>query len=70
MEIEEPEPEPGHKKLNQDDLYIKSFKPITIDDKVNKISSGTDFTFAWNDQSLYSWGFGMNYVLLNGQEDD
>jgi alpha-tubulin suppressor-like RCC1 family protein len=28
------------------------------------------FTLGWNSSNLYSWGFGMNYVLLNGQEED
>ncbi len=34
------------------------------------ISAGSEFCFGWNDESLYSWGFGSNFVLLNGQEDD
>ena len=65
MEIEEVKP-----KLVEENLYIKSYKDIHFDETVTKISAGTDFTFAWNENSLYSWGVGMNFVLLNGCEED
>ena len=51
-------------------MYVKSFRKINIPSRVNRIKAGAEFCFGWNDESLYSWGFGSNYVLLNGQEDD
>lgn len=37
---------------------------------MTRISAGSQFCFGWNEQSLYSWGFGSNFVLLTGQEDE
>jgi alpha-tubulin suppressor-like RCC1 family protein len=31
---------------------------------------GENFGFAWNKESLYSWGMGEGYVLLNGEENE
>jgi alpha-tubulin suppressor-like RCC1 family protein len=39
--------------------------------QITKISAGSEFAFAWNNLTeLYSWGFGMNYVLLNGEQNE
>jgi alpha-tubulin suppressor-like RCC1 family protein len=51
-------------------VYIKSFKKIELEEKITHITSGSEFSLAWNEKSLYTWGFGMNYVLLNGEEED
>lgn len=69
MEIESPIKD-VEQKLKEKDIYIKSFKKISFDEKISKITSGAQFSFGWNQQSLYSWGFGYNFVLLNGEEED
>lgn len=68
MEIEEGAE--VRQKMKEENIYIKSFRKINIDSKLSRIQAGSEFCFGWNQDSLYSWGFGSNYVLLNGQEDD
>jgi alpha-tubulin suppressor-like RCC1 family protein len=51
-------------------MYIKSIKPIPFPDKVDHLTAGSEFVYAWNEKELYSWGFGMNFVLLNGEEEN
>lgn len=37
---------------------------------VTHISAGSNFSYAWNHEHLYTWGMGFSYVLLNGSEDN
>lgn len=69
MEVESPI-KAINPKLKEENIYIKSFKKIEFNEKINKITSGAQFSFGWNQESLYSWGFGYNFVLLNGEEED
>lgn len=43
---------------------------IELPDAVANIAAGDNFGFAWNASSLYTWGMGYGYVLLNGEEND
>ena len=63
------------KKYLQKNIYIKSLRQVKFSEDVAPSSiitdiaggAGSEFAFAWNNKTdLYSWGFGMNYVLLNG----
>lgn len=56
--------------MQEHNIYIKSIRPIPIPSKVTQIIAGSEFVYAWNENELYSWGFGMNYVLLNGEEEN
>lgn len=62
------------KKFEEKNTYIKSVRPLTFPEDnapkglITNIAAGSEFAFAWNNLTeLYSWGFGMNYVLLTGE---
>jgi hypothetical protein len=46
MEVEEPQAYVS--KLKEENMYIKSYKPIPIDERVTRISAGSEFCFGWN----------------------
>lgn len=48
-------------------MYIRTPVKIELPEPVTNIGAGENFAFAWNKQSLYSWGLGYGYVLLNGE---
>ena len=39
-------------------------------ENIKGISCGENFAFAWSKDKLYTWGFGMSYVLLNGSDEE
>ena len=54
------------KRIKEENVYVKSYKKININEKLTRINAGSDYCLGWNEESLYSWGFGSNYVLLTG----
>ena len=51
-------------------MYLKSIKRINTEEDLHHVIAGSQFVYGWNEENLYSWGFGMNYVLLNGNEEN
>ena len=51
-------------------MYIKSVRKIETPEPITHLAGGSEFALAWNEENLYTWGFGTGYVLLNGSEEE
>lgn len=51
-------------------IFIKSIRKIETPEPLDRIAAGSEYAYGWNNNNLYSWGSGMGYILLNGEEED